>query len=140
MRFITVMFGIVFTVAGQTPRVTRAVGGFLGVGVQEIDSERAKALKLNQELGVEVTRIEPGSPAERAGLTDGDVVVDFHQLTCHRGGAELNLTAREFRMLEVMAAADGRPVGREEFLDKVWEYSAYPTTRTAKPLRATGWY
>ncbi|GAA5124938.1 response regulator transcription factor [Luteolibacter yonseiensis] len=65
-----------------------------------------------------------------ASIRLGDVVVDFHQLTCHRGGAELSLTAREFRMLEVMAAADGRPVGREEFLDKVWEYSAYPTTRT----------
>jgi hypothetical protein len=31
---------------------------FLGVGVTEIDSERAKALKLKEEYGVEITRVD----------------------------------------------------------------------------------
>jgi len=60
----------------------------------------------------------------------GEVVIDFQKLTCRRGDAGVSLTAREFRMLEVLAAANGRPVSREEFLDKVWDYSAFPTTRT----------
>jgi len=60
----------------------------------------------------------------------GDAEIDFRKLTCRRRDAELNLSAREFRMLEVLAAARERPVSREEFLDKVWEYNAYPTTRT----------
>ena len=42
---------------GQTPRVSRAAalapGSFIGVGIQEVDSERAKTLKLGQEGGVE---------------------------------------------------------------------------------------
>lgn len=60
----------------------------------------------------------------------GGVDIDFQKLTCHRGSAEIALTAREFRMLAVLAAAQGRPVSREEFLEKVWDYSAFPTTRT----------
>ncbi len=60
----------------------------------------------------------------------GDVQIDFIQLTCRRDGKEINLSAREFRILEVLTAAQGRPVSREEFLDKAWDHRAFPTTRT----------
>ena len=33
-------------------------------------------------------------------------------------------------MLNLMAAAQGEPVTRERFLDVVWGYTAFPTTRT----------
>jgi DNA-binding response OmpR family regulator len=65
-----------------------------------------------------------------ASLRLGEVEVDFQQVTCHRAGRTLDLTAREFRILEVLAAAKGRPVSREEFLDKAWDYHAFPTTRS----------
>lgn len=55
----------------------RSGGSFLGVGVKEIDAERAKALKLREEFGVEITQIESGSPAEKAGLQKGDVVQQY---------------------------------------------------------------
>jgi serine protease Do len=53
-------------------------GSFLGVGVADIDGDRAKALKLKEEHGVEVTRVEPDSPAEKAGLKVNDVVVEYN--------------------------------------------------------------
>ncbi len=53
-------------------------GSFLGVGIQEIDSNRAKELKLPEEAGVEVTRIAPDSPAEKAGVRTGDVIVQYN--------------------------------------------------------------
>jgi serine protease Do len=53
-------------------------GSYLGVGVAEISAERVKALKLKEERGVEVTRIEDGSPAQKAGLKTGDVVLDYN--------------------------------------------------------------
>ncbi|MCX6636269.1 MAG: PDZ domain-containing protein, partial [Acidobacteria bacterium] len=53
-------------------------GSFLGVGVAEVDAERAKALKLKEERGVEITNIEEGSPAAKAGLQKGDVVLEFN--------------------------------------------------------------
>ena len=33
-------------------------------------------------------------------------------------------------MLRLMAETPGKPVSRERFLDVVWEYAAFPTTRT----------
>jgi two-component system response regulator RegX3 len=65
-----------------------------------------------------------------ASLRLGEVEIDFQQVSCRRGGNAIPLTAREFRILEVLAAANGRPVSREEFLDKAWDYHAFPTTRT----------
>ena len=40
------------------------------------------------------------------------------------------MAAREFEMLRVLVAANGEPVSRERFLDEVWEFNAWPTTRT----------
>lgn len=58
--------------------VTRVSGGsFLGVGVSEVDSERAKALNLREERGVEVTRVEENGPAAKAGIKVGDVVLEY---------------------------------------------------------------
>ena len=40
------------------------------------------------------------------------------------------LTVKEFAMLRLMAETPGEPVTRERFLDVVWGYAAFPTTRT----------
>lgn len=54
----------------------RAVS-YLGLGVKEILAERAKALSLKEEAGVEVTIVDPGSPAEKAGLKAADAVLEY---------------------------------------------------------------
>lgn len=53
-------------------------GSFLGVNVAEVDSERARALKLSEERGVEITLIEPEGPAAKGGLKVGDVVLEYN--------------------------------------------------------------
>jgi serine protease Do len=56
--------------APQTP--------YLGVGGQDITSDRAKALKLKEERGAEVTKVDPDSAAAKAGIKEGDVVLEFN--------------------------------------------------------------
>jgi serine protease Do len=53
-------------------------GSYLGVGVAEVSAERVKALKLKEERGVEITKIDDDSPALKAGLKPGDVVLDYN--------------------------------------------------------------
>jgi serine protease Do len=62
----------------QGPDVHSSSGSYLGVGIMDIDAERAKALKLSQGHGVEVSRVETGSPAAKAGIQVGDVLLEFN--------------------------------------------------------------
>ena len=39
-------------------------------------------------------------------------------------------TTKEYAILRLMAARPGQTISRETFLDEVWEYNAWPTTRT----------
>jgi DNA-binding response OmpR family regulator len=60
----------------------------------------------------------------------GDAEIDLVTLTARRGGKTIHLTAKEFAMLRLLAEAAGEPISRERFLDVVWGYTAFPTTRT----------
>lgn len=65
-----------------------------------------------------------------ARLNLGEVEIDLVRQRAFRGRKELHLTAKEFAMLRLLAEAAGEPVSRERFLDVVWGYAAFPTTRT----------
>lgn len=73
------------------------------------------------------TRRDGVSPTK---LQLGDVEVDFVRQTAHRGRRKIQLSAKEFAMLRLMAETPGEPVTRERFLDAVWDYTSFPTTRT----------
>ena len=60
----------------------------------------------------------------------GDLQLDLRTLNATRGGRAIEFTTREWEMLKLLVVAKGEPVPREQFLDEVWEYNAWPTTRT----------
>jgi len=102
--------------------ITRS-GSYLGIGIQEVDSDRAKALKLREEAGVEITRIEKDSPAEKAGLMTGDVVLTYN-------GQRVEGMEQFTRMVRET------PVGRDVKLD-IWRNAA-PMSVTAKIATRSG--
>jgi serine protease Do len=51
--------------------------GFLGVSIQPIDPDLAKALKLEGTHGALVSKVEPDSPAAKAGVKARDVILQF---------------------------------------------------------------
>ncbi len=73
------------------------------------------------------THRENQAPAQ---LKLGEVEVDLIRQIASRGRKPVHLTAKEFAMLRLMAETPGQPVPRERFLDLVWGYTAFPTTRT----------
>ncbi|MBC7501259.1 MAG: DegQ family serine endoprotease [Herminiimonas sp.] len=56
-------------------RVTR---GRIGVQIGEVTKEVAESLGLPKASGALVQRVEPGGPAEKAGLEAGDIIVKFN--------------------------------------------------------------
>src|SRR5207249_9682910 len=53
-------------------------GSFFGVGVADIDEDRARTLGLKNEYGVEVKSVVPDSAAAKTGLKTGDVLLEFN--------------------------------------------------------------
>lgn len=51
--------------------------GWLGVLLQDIDNELSQALDLENSKGALVAEVTDGSPAEKAGLKQGDVIVRY---------------------------------------------------------------
>lgn len=49
--------------------------GYLGVGAHPVRLPAALEQQIGQKLGLIVVSIEPGSPAERAGILQGDIIV-----------------------------------------------------------------
>jgi serine protease Do len=58
--------------------VTVQNASYLGVGLMDVDSAHAKALKLKEERGAAVTEVDPASPAGKAGLRVGDVILEYN--------------------------------------------------------------
>jgi len=55
----------------------KVVRGYLGVGIQDIDTDLQQALGLKDRQGVLISSVSADSPAASAGLERGDVVVEF---------------------------------------------------------------
>jgi len=58
----------------QKGHVTR---GWLGVGIQEVTPELAKSFGLSEKKGALVAEVFSNSPAEKAGIERGDVILEF---------------------------------------------------------------
>ena len=52
-------------------------GSYLGVGLLEIDEDRAADLGLGEPYGVEISNVAPDSPAERAGIEKADAILEY---------------------------------------------------------------
>ena len=58
--------------------IVQRESSYLGIAVVEIEADRAKALHLKEARGVEVTCVDEDSPASKAGLKPGDVVLEYN--------------------------------------------------------------
>ncbi len=53
--------------------------GYLGVGLTEVNEAIADRLHLQDRRGAFVTNVMPGSPAEKAGIQQGDVILQWNK-------------------------------------------------------------
>jgi serine protease Do len=55
----------------------KVVRGYLGMSITDVTENTARALNLSETRGAEVESVEPGLPADKAGIQHGDIVVDI---------------------------------------------------------------
>jgi serine protease Do len=59
----------------------KVVRGYLGIGIQDLTQELAKSFSLKEPKGALISDVQEDSPAEKAGLKQGDVIVKYQGTT-----------------------------------------------------------
>lgn len=65
-------------VAEQLKKSGRVTRGRIGVQIGELNKDVAESLGLKGAQGAEVTLVEPGGPADKAGIKAGDIILKFN--------------------------------------------------------------
>ena len=68
---------VVVDIIGQLKEEGEVNRGWLGIAFQEIDQELASSFGLSSPQGALVTQVLPDSPAEKAGIEDGDIILSY---------------------------------------------------------------
>ena len=69
-------------------------------------------------------------PSELEKYRFGDCVLDFINHKAEKGGKSVEMSPREFAMMALFIKNRGKALSRDLFLDEIWGYDRYPTTRT----------
>ncbi len=100
------------TVVTQLADAGHVVRGWLGVTVQPVTPELAKSFNRPDTTGVLVSGVSDGSPAERAGVKSGDIIVEFDGKKIARSGDLPRFVAESTvgRQVPMTVVRDGKPV------------------------------
>jgi DNA-binding response OmpR family regulator len=88
-----------------------------------------------QELVARVralARRQPGLVDSRRSIAD--LVIDLRSRQVERGGREINLTAKEWELLEVLVRNEGAVLSRSAITDRVWDENHDPFTNVLEVL------
>jgi DNA-binding response OmpR family regulator len=116
---------LMLTAARTVP--DRVVG--LGLGADDYLPKPFAFVELVARVGALMRRPETRAAAV---VEVGDLLVDRARRRVERGGVELDLTLKEFGVLEVLAGEPGVVVSAETLLDRVWDEMADPFTNAVR--------
>jgi DNA-binding response OmpR family regulator len=101
----------------------------LGLGADDYLPKPFAFVELVARIRALLRRAQPAVPPV---LARGDLVVDPARRTASRSGRCLELGPKEFGVLELLLAAQGRVVPAEELLERVWDEMADPFSSAVK--------
>lgn len=85
---------VAMEVADQLKRDGKVTRSYLGVSLQDIDRTLAESYKLSKPEGSLITQVAPNSPAAKAGLQAGDVILKYNGTDISRTSQLLNYLNR----------------------------------------------
>jgi len=101
----------------------------LGLGADDYLPKPFNIAELVARIRALARRSRPALPPV---LVHGDLCLDTAHRVASRGGRELDLSPREFAVLELLMGAQGAVVPAEELLERAWDEAANPFTNAVK--------
>jgi DNA-binding response OmpR family regulator len=115
-----------------TPVLLLSARGEVNERVEGLNAGADDYLPKPFELAELVARVRAltrrGGENKSSVLCAADLKLDTLTRKAHRGGTEIELTVREYRLLEFLMRSAGRLCGRMMILEKVWDYDFDPGT------------
>ncbi len=116
----------------STPVLLLSARGEVNERVEGLNAGADDYLPKPFELSELIARVRAltrrGGENKATTLRVADLSLDTLTHKAQRGGATIELTAREYRLLEFLMRSAGRLCGRMMILEKVWDYSFDPGT------------
>lgn len=106
----------------------RVVG--LEMGADDYVTKPFSPRELMARVQAAIRRTQKPSGAPTTQVSFGKVKADFSAMEFSKDGVPVILTANEIKLLRYFLDNAERVITREELLNEVWGYTAYPTTRT----------
>lgn len=101
----------------------------LEIGADDYLTKPFSVRELNARIKALLRRAS-GSQKEINSYKFDSISVDFKKQEVLKNNKILNLTVREFNLLKFFIEHESEIVTRNQLLDEVWGYEAFPTTRT----------
>jgi serine protease Do len=113
--------------------------GWLGVSIQELTPELAKSLGLKDKNGALVAQVFPGSPAEKAGIVQGDVIVEFQgkPITESKDLPRIVASTPVGESVTVKVMRDGKAMDRQVKLGEM-EEKGLEVSKDSSPHKSLG--
>jgi DNA-binding response OmpR family regulator len=97
------------------------------------DDYLAKPFAMEELLArIEVIGRRAPSPNQGEIIDIGDIRMDIRKHRVTRGGSVINLSPREFELLQIFMQEPGRTFTREEICERIWEREHEYDTRTVE--------
>lgn len=112
---------------------------WVGIGVQNLTPELRKSFNLKEEVGVLISQVYKGSPAEKAGLDTGDIILEIDGVKVERGQDVVRevLKKKVGQKIQIVILRDGK---RVEIPVTTAEMPSEPEKRAPVRPEMKGWF
>lgn len=100
----------------------------LETGADDYITKPFSIRELLARVKANIRRVSAPAPVEEKHdniIAVKDLIIDIDRHSVYRDGKEIELTEREYNIIQLMAAEPGKVFSREELMRKVWQYDYF---------------
>ncbi len=117
----------ILMLTSKTEEIDKVLG--LEIGADDYMTKPFSLKELLARIKALLRRSQPAVPGVEE-YTFGNIKMNLKKMEVEKRGAPVKLSATEYKILKYFAEHEGEVISRDKFLDDVWGYEVFPTTRT----------